>query len=172
MSVATKTGDKGETSLLSGERVPKDDLRVESYGSVDELNSFLGDAKHYVGIKEITEIIEDIQTDLFRVCAELADNSGKFEDVIKKSEVDKIGMILNKIESGVKLTGFVIPGNSPGSAKLDVCRSVCRRAERRIITLNREFQINPHLIQYINRLSDLLFIMARSIEKPKRVKKI
>ena len=167
MSIATKTGDKGSTSLLSVERVPKDDLRVEAYGSIDEFNSFLGNAKHSLNNKELKTLIKNIQRNLFRVCVELADSSGKFKNVIRKSEIEKLDEILNSIEKDVKLTGFVIPGNSPASANLDICRSVCRRAERRIITLNRTDKINEHLLKYINRLSDLLFIIARSVEDPK-----
>ena len=169
LSIATKTGDKGQTSLLSGEIVWKDDPRVESYGAVDELNSFLGDTKHFVKDKAIITIIEGIQHDLFRVCAELADSSGKFKNIIRKSEVDKLNEILEKYEKRIKLTGFIIPGNSPESAKLDICRSVCRRAERNVITLNNLSEVSSDLIKYINRLSDLLFILARSDEAPQYV---
>ncbi len=169
MSIATKTGDKGKTSLLSGERVWKDDPRVEAYGAVDELNSFLGDAKHTIKNGPLKKIIENIQKDLFRICAELADNSQKFNNVIGNSEIEILNELLEQYEKKIKLTGFIIPGNSPESAKLDLCRSVCRRAERKIITLNNISLISSELIKYINRLSDLLFILARSVEDPKYI---
>ncbi|MEN8154503.1 MAG: cob(I)yrinic acid a,c-diamide adenosyltransferase [Acidobacteriota bacterium] len=165
MSIATKTGDKGKTSLFSGERVWKDNERVEAYGTIDELNSFLGEAKHYVNKSGFKEIVEDIQKGLFRVCGELAAESKEFGNAVKEEDTEKLSKILFEIEKEIKLTGFVIPGNSPGSAKLDICRSVARRGERRVITLSRSKTVNEHLIQYLNRLSDLLFIMARAEEK-------
>ena len=165
MSIATKTGDKGKTSLFSGERVSKDNIRVEAYGTMDELNSFLGDAKHSVTSKGFRGILENIQRDLFRVCAELASSSGKVKDPVNGDDVDRLSEDLENMEKTMELKGFVIPGSSPGSAKLDICRSVTRRGERRIISLAKENEINGFLIKYVNRLSDLLFIMARVEEK-------
>lgn len=165
MSIATKTGDAGETSLFSGERVSKDNIRVEAYGTIDELNSFLGDAKHYCKTDGFKEIIVSVQTDLFRLCAELASSSGLVKDPIISDDVDRISENLKKMEQKMDLKGFVIPGNTPGSAKLDICRSVTRRGERRIISLAKENEVNKLLIKYVNRLSDLLFIMARLEEK-------
>jgi len=168
MSIVTKTGDKGETSLLSGERVPKDNLRVEAYGTLDELNSFLGDAKHYCSAEGFPGIIETVQSTLFRVCAELASESGGFENSITESEVDLMNQILTSMEEKMDLKGFVLPGNSPGSARLDICRSIARRGERRIISLSGKKKVDQTIIKYINRLSDLLFIMARIEEKTHR----
>ncbi len=165
MSIATKTGDKGMTSLFSGERVSKDNIRVEAYGTMDELNSFLGDAKHFVKTKGSFEMIEGIQKDLFRVCAELASTSGMVKDPVNSNDVDRLTEDLKNIEKMMNLKGFVIPGNSPGSAKIDICRSVSRRGERRIISLSKEEKINEFLMKFANRLSDLLFVMARSEEK-------
>lgn len=168
MSVATKTGDKGETSLLTGERVRKDDNRVEAYGTLDELNSFLGDAKHYCTAVNFREIIESIQTDLFKICAELASGSGSIGDQVTDSDVTNISNLLEKFEKKLELKGFVLPGNCPGSAKLDICRSVARRGERRIISLAQSAEVNRSIIKYVNRLSDLLFIMARFEEKEQK----
>lgn len=165
MSIATKTGDKGKTSLFSGERVNKDNIRVEAYGTMDELNSFLGDSKHYCTTKGFKGIIESIQSDIFRLCAELASNSMDVIDPIKGSDVDRLSKHLDDMEKTLDLKGFVIPGNSSGSAKLDICRSVTRRCERRIISLSGEKDINEMIIKYVNRLSDLLFIMGRVEEK-------
>jgi len=165
LSIATKTGDKGKTSLFSGERVSKDNIRVEAYGTMDELNSFLGDAKHYCETDGFEEIIVSVQTDIFRFCAELASSSGVVKKPMISDDVDRMTEILNEMEKKMDLRGFVIPGNSPGSAKLDICRSVARRGERRITALAKEYEINKFLIEYVNRLSDLLFIMARVEEK-------
>ncbi|MEN8222989.1 MAG: cob(I)yrinic acid a,c-diamide adenosyltransferase [Acidobacteriota bacterium] len=168
MSIATKTGDKGETSLFTGERVKKDDKRVEAYGTMDELNSFLGDAKHYCTTDDFMEIIESIQIDLFKVCAELASGSGFTGKQVTDADVDRISGLLEGIEKKLDLKGFVLPGNSPGSAKLDICRSVARRGERRIISLKESVDVNNPIIKYVNRLSDLFFIMARLEEKEQK----
>ncbi len=168
MSIATKTGDKGETSLLTGERVRKNDKRVEAYGTMDELNSFLGDAKHYCTTDSFKQLLESIQTDLFKVCAELASGSGSIGDQVTDSEVENISNLLVGMEKKLDLKGFVLPGNSPGSAKLDICRSVARRGEREIISLAESANINNSILKYVNRLSDLLFIMARVEEKEQK----
>ncbi len=165
MSIATKTGDKGKTSLFSGERVNKDNPRVEAYGTVDELNSLIGDAKHYCESEGFFEILESIQSDLFKICTELSSTSGKIGNLIDENFVNNISSLLIGFEKNVKLEGFVIPGNSPGSAKLDICRTVARRSERRIVTVNGNNNLNEFILKYINRLSDLLFIMARVEEK-------
>lgn len=165
MSIATKTGDKGKTSLFSGERVNKDNIRVEAYGTMDELNSFLGDAKHSCTTKGFKTIIESIQSDLFRLCAELSSSSMQVNDPMGSDDVERLSEHLITMERKMELKGFVIPGNTPGSAKLDICRSITRRGERRIISLSREGDINGMIIKYVNRLSDLLFIMARMEER-------
>ena len=165
MSIATKTGDRGQTSLFSGERVSKDNIRVEAYGTMDELNSFLGDAKHSCTTKGFKAIIESIQSDLFRLCAELSSSSMNVNDPIEGDDVERLSEHLEGMEKSMELKGFVIPGNTPGSAKLDICRSITRRGERRIISLSGEKDINEMVIKYVNRLSDLLFIMARVEEK-------
>jgi len=165
MSIATKTGDKGETSLFTGERVRKDDIRVEAYGVMDELNSFLGDAKHYCNQEGFKNIIEAVQSDLFRLCAELASSTGLTDNPIEEKDVERLSKNLFDIEKLITITGFVIPGNSQGSAKLDICRSVARRGERRIVSFSNREKLNPLVIQYVNRLSDLLFMMARKEEK-------
>ncbi len=161
MSISTKGGDRGKTGLWSGERTWKDDIRVEAYGTVDELNSFLGDAKHSISGNEMQSRIETIQNELFRVAGELASQSKQFVETISGKEVERITSWVHEYEKKVELTGFVVPGSTPASAKLDICRTVARRAERRIISLSRKDDISNDLIRYINRLSDLLFIMGR-----------
>ena len=164
MSISTKSGDKGKTSLWSGERVWKDDSRVESYGTIDELNSHLGEAKHHVSTTGILRIIEEIQIDLFRVAGQLASREKPFEQPVVIQDVDKLTDYVHDFEAKVELKSFVIPGSTIGSAKLDICRTVARRAERKIIALSRNENVSEELIQYVNRLSDLLYIIARTEE--------
>jgi cob(I)alamin adenosyltransferase len=165
MSITTKTGDKGETGLWSGQRIAKDDIRVESYGTVDELNSFMGEAKHYVKSEEVLKIIEQVQRDLFKVAGELATKDKKFIDSVTESEIEEMTSIIHDFESRVELKGFVLPGSTIQSAKLDICRTIARKAERRIVALSRNETIPPTVIKYVNRLSDLLYILARFEEK-------
>lgn len=165
MSISTKGGDKGMTSLWSGERVWKDDLRVEAYGTLDEFDAHLGEAKHYVKLEKIKLIIENIQNTLMKVMGELAAISKEFKSPITQDDVDYITDNVYEFESIVQLKGFVIPGNTLQSAKLDICRTIIRRAERSIIRLQRDQTIDPLVLQYVNRLSDLCFIMARMEEK-------
>lgn len=161
MSIITGKGDNGETSLWSGQRVSKDSLRVECYGTIDELNSFLGDAKHYLELDRVKNIIEEIQNDLFKVAAELACISKEYAKPIIEKDIEKITEYVHKFEKEINLKGFVIPGSTKGSAKLDICRTVARRAERLIVKLNKEEKLDSLILQYINRISDLLFILAR-----------
>jgi ATP:cob(I)alamin adenosyltransferase len=165
MSISTKGGDKGMTSLWSGERVWKDDTRVDSYGTLDELDAHLGEAKHYVKIEKIRDIIEVVQNTLMKVMGELAALSKEYLIPLSQEDVDFLTENVHYFEDLVQLKGFVIPGNTIQSAKLDICRTIARRAERRIISLQREHEIDPLILQYVNRLSDLCFIMARMEEK-------
>ncbi|KLO22671.1 ATP--cobalamin adenosyltransferase [Marinitoga sp. 1197] len=161
MSISTGGGDKGKTSLWSGERVPKNDLRVEAYGTIDELSAHLGEAKHYVKSYKVKNIINEIQNDLFKVAGELASKNKNFIQPITKEDGEKLTKYIKNFEEKVKLNGFVITGSTIESAKLDICRTIARRAERRIICVNDEDKVSEELLIYMNRLSDLLFIMAR-----------
>ena len=167
MSISTKTGDRGQTGLWSGERVWKDDIRVDAYGTVDELNSHIGEAKHYVESKNIFEILEQVQRELFKVGGQLATKNQEYSDPVLCTHVEKLTEWVHHFESLVELKGFVIPGSTVASAKLDICRTIARRAERNVITLARNEEVQGALIQYLNRLSDLLFIMARIEEEGK-----
>lgn len=162
MSITTKTGDFGETSLANGERVLKDNIRVQSYGTIDELNSFLGLAKHYLPDYE-REVVESIQKDLFRVAAELAKGE-KYVKLISDEDVERLTDLIHQYEEKIQLNSFVIPGETIPSAHLDVCRTITRRAERLVVTLNREEGVRQEIIKYLNRISDLLYIMARFLE--------
>jgi len=164
MSVSTKTGDKGETSLWTGERIKKNHLRVEAYGTVDELNSTIAEAKHLVKSEKVKKIIIEIQNDLFRVAGSLA-SIGDFAYPVQLEDVERITNYVYEFEQEVELTGFVIPGNTIQSAKLDTCRTIARRAERRIMSLAEKENVPEPVKKYVNRLSDLIYMMARFEEK-------
>lgn len=167
MTIYTKTGDKGSTSLFDNKRVAKDDIRVESYGTVDELVSFLGLAKNYVDCEEIYNIIQDIQNKLFTVASSLAtEDRDKIKYHIEEEDIkyleDNIDIYMEKLNHPSK---FIVPGSGKKSGHLHVCRTVCRRAERRIITLASHNEVDPILIKYVNRLSDLIYALARYLEE-------
>lgn len=167
MKIYTKTGDKGETSLYDGTRVNKDDIRVESYGTIDELDSALGFARNFVKDQEVVEIIFKIQRELFHVAAELA-TKDKTKDIYKVTEEDVVALeyIINKYMDKIpKVDKFIIPGTSMEAASLHLARTICRRAERRIITLQRADEVRDVLVKYVNRLSDTIYTIARYLEK-------
>jgi ATP:cob(I)alamin adenosyltransferase len=164
LSITTKGGDQGSTSLYTGERVLKSDLRVDAYGSLDELDAFISEAKHHIGDVEIKKLLLDTQNRLYRVMGELATPDGSYLMPICKEEVDAITDTIHLYEERVNLQGFVVPGSCIASAHLDICRTVARRAERRVIALAQASDVPPNLIKYVNRLSDFFFILARAIE--------
>lgn len=167
MVIYTKTGDKGKTSLFDNIRVSKDDIRVESYGTVDELGTFMGLAKNYVEDKEMYDYIESIQNKLFTVATNLAtEDSTKVAHYMVQEDIDKLEEIIDIYMGRLDdPTGFIVPGSSKKSAYLHVARTVCRRAERRIITLSGISMVDPLVIKYVNRLSDTLYAMARYSEE-------
>lgn len=165
MKIYTKRGDKGSTSLFDGIKVSKDNIRVESYGTVDELTSWLGLSKNYVDDKRVFKDIETIQKKLFSVAASLA--SSKINKTYKITEDDVKSlenMVDYYINNSKELTGFVTPGENKKSAYLHVTRTICRRAERRIISLSEIETIDLMLIKYVNRLSDVIYSMAIYLE--------
>ena len=165
MSIVTKTGDGGLTSLWSGERVRKDDPRVEAYGTIDELSSQLGLARHSARLPATLEAVESIQRDLVRVGGELASRGKPFGEPIGEADVDAVTEATRTLEERIVLRGFVLPGMTAGSAALDVARAVARRAERRVLSLAREVEVSPSLRIWLNRLSDWLFMLARAEEE-------
>ena len=164
MSIVTKGGDSGKTSLYSGERVFKDDLRVEAYGTLDELNAWISECRHHLPDSIYKDALREIQQNLSRCMGQLATKNGSFPEPISQNEVDNITELVYLLEKNLHFDGFVIPGGTPVSAKLDICRTVARRAERRIITLSHKEHIAPELLSYVNRLSDFLFALARFLE--------
>ena len=164
--IYTRGGDTGMTSLLDGTRVKKYDIRVESYGTVDELNSHIGFSYHFLDDATMKERLREVQRDLFGVAAELADPSGQYkanftEDTIKKLEkwIDESMALYDPAPK------FIVPGTNEASGAMHICRTVCRRTERLMVKLNDQSEINPILIKYINRLSDLLYTYGRYSEE-------
>ncbi|MBB6142927.1 cob(I)alamin adenosyltransferase [Silvibacterium bohemicum] len=168
MSIATKRGDGGQTGLAGGIRVSKSDLRVESYGSVDELNSFLGFARSICQNNEIAAWTEEIQRTLFRVGSALATppESKKKPPVVSTEDVDKLTDLVHKIEAteGI-LSDWSLPGGHTESAAYEVARTVCRRAERNVVRfIESGGVVQPEVIAYLNRLSDVIWLFGRLIE--------
>ena len=165
MKIYTKTGDKGQTSLYDGTRVDKDSIRVESYGTIDELNSYIGLCMHYINEDE-KKVLFNIQRDLFYIGSELATkNTEKLNKVVTDNDIKNLENIIDKYMGEAKgIDSFIIPGTSLASAHLHIARTICRRAERVIISLSKIEEVNPVLIKYINRLSDALYAIARYSE--------
>jgi cob(I)alamin adenosyltransferase len=168
MKIYTKTGDKGDTGLFGGGRVLKDHPRVEAYGDVDELNAFLGLARAAGVLPEIDEILVGVQRDLFSLGALLATpNQEKMKEHLTKARIgdDRIAELerfIDRCDAELEpLKAFIVPGGSEKAATLHVARTVCRRAERRVIHLRQGEEIPEIVVVYLNRLSDLLFTLAR-----------
>lgn len=164
--IYTKSGDNGTTGLISGDRVAKDSLRVEAYGSVDELNSTIGVAISQAVEPSLESTLLAIQSDLFDMGADLASPEHQPSPVpIPRTPIERVDALEKEIDRMddqlPELRQFILPGGSKAAAALHMARSVCRRAERRVITLSHHEPINPTIILYLNRLSDLLFTMAR-----------
>ncbi len=175
MGVYTRGGDKGETSLLGGVRVAKDTLRIEVYGTLDEATSTLGLARATTRHTDLCRDIIDLQGELIGVMAELASapgaetagKKGKVEiPAVQPAQIERLERQIDAYEEErIQLHHFVRPGGSPASAALDMARTIIRRAERRLITLSREEEVNQNTIKYLNRLSDLLYVLARIDEQ-------
>lgn len=163
MGIVTKTGDGGETSLWSGERVEKDSLRVNSFGMVDELSAFLADAKHLDLAPGSKEMIASVQRDLFKAAASLASNAPP-RDPVTAGDVLRLEEEVTRFEAKIGLKGFVVPGAVPESSRLDICRTIARRAERAAVALSHAESVDANVLCYLNRLSDLLFMLARNEE--------
>lgn len=165
MKIYTRQGDKGHTSLFGGERVQKNCPRAAAYGSIDELNALLAMAKNLCRSEEIKGILLALQNELFKIGTDLATKLSARSRVsrIKMEDWQKLESEIDRLDKNLPpLRDFILPGGLSGAACIHLARSVCRRAERRIVTLMQaEDDINPELLRYVNRLSDLLFVMAR-----------
>jgi cob(I)alamin adenosyltransferase len=168
--IYTRGGDQGMTSLLDGTRVKKYDLRVECYGTIDELNSYIGFARHFIENSLMVERLREAQRDLFAISGELADPSGKYTAGFDDGTVKKLEAWIDQaLELYDPAPKFIVPGSNKGSGATHIARAVCRRAERLLVELNDRASVNPLLIQYLNRLSDLLYAYARYTEECQEV---
>jgi cob(I)alamin adenosyltransferase len=164
--VYTRTGDDGMTGLAGNQRVPKDSARIESYGTVDELSSVLGAALACGLDQSLAAAVGRIQNELFHLgsdlCVREEDKVHLKVPVIEDRHVQALEDLLDELTAELgPLANFILPGGSPGAAQLHVARTVCRRAERHLVALSRQEAIGPHVLPYVNRLSDALFVMAR-----------
>lgn len=166
MKIYTKTGDAGETSLYGGQRVLKNIVRVETYGTVDECNAVLGLAAGLMDDPEAKAVVTRIQGELFEVGADLATPLEQGETVprVRPEETAQLEAEIDRFEEELEpLRHFILPGGSPGGAMLHQARAVCRRAERHLVTLEASENVNPEVGRYLNRLSDHLFVLARLV---------
>lgn len=166
--VYTKTGDEGTTSLVGGVRVKKTNSRIEAYGTVDELSADLGLLASFMKDGPDKNVIYRIQRNLFTVCSYLATDKTKTQlapsYTLDPAEVEALEKEIDKILAEIpQQTGFILPGGSHVAAYAHVCRTVCRRAERRIFFLAESTELDPEVLQYMNRLSDYLFVLARKL---------
>ena len=175
--VYTRTGDKGETALVGGKRVPKDSPRIDAYGTIDELNSVVGLARVFneesleaaEGHRFLDEVLCRVQDELFDLGSELATPPEFFKEGmyrVSESEIDRIEKSIDRCQKDLEpLKSFILPGGGRIGAYLHQCRTVCRRAEREILRLSRSEEINSCVLKYVNRLSDLFFVLSRWIAK-------
>ena len=169
MSIATKHGDKGDTGLIGGARVSKADVRVEAYGTVDELGAAMGFARSICEDAEVRELTKSIQRELFTVAGAVASPKGGQESVttyVSPEMVEALTAHVTRIEATEGLlSDWSLPGDHAAAAAYDVARTVCRRAERCVVRLvETGAEVNPHVVPYLNRLSDLLWLMGRLLE--------
>jgi cob(I)alamin adenosyltransferase len=174
--IYTKTGDKGTTGLIGGTRVPKNDIRLEAYGTIDELNSYIGLLRSYVP-DEQAELLINVQNQLFKIGSYLATDaevsdfrSGiKFEDV----RIEELEKEMDMMEQELpELTGFILPGGHEAVGVCHVARTVCRRAERRVLSMSGQDETDTFVMRYLNRLSDFLFVLSRYLSNFFRVEEI
>lgn len=170
MKIYTRTGDKGQTGLLGGERVAKDDARIEAYGTVDELNSHVGLLRAWAG-QEHDELLASIQQLLFTIGSHLASSNEAERErfqlpPITETDIERLEQAMDFMDKELEpLRSFILPGGHPVVAQAHICRTVCRRAERRVVSLSATTAVQPELIRYLNRLSDLFFVLARQLGK-------
>ncbi|PWT98057.1 MAG: ATP:cob(I)alamin adenosyltransferase [Bacteroidetes bacterium] len=176
--IYTKTGDKGTTSLIGGTKVPKSDLRIEAYGNVDELNSFIGYCRDVLLDEKLRELLKEIQDRLFTIGSALACDPEKEPKLripdLKESDVTLLENEIDRMNDGIPpMKSFVLPGGHTTISFLHITRCVCRRTERSVVRLSKEeSEIEPLIIKYLNRLSDYLFVLARYTAYSMKVEEI
>lgn len=166
MKLYTKTGDKGQTGLIGGTRVPKNDIRIEAYGTIDELNSFIGLLTTYPIHDRDVRFLRLIQNNLFTIGSYLATDTSKTElqqaSILKSGSIEQIEKEIDRIDAKLPvLSSFVLPGGSHRGALSHVCRTIARRAERRILDITEFYTVDNQIIVYVNRLSDYFFAISR-----------
>lgn len=165
MKIYTKKGDQGETGLLGGTRVPKYDMRIEAYGTVDELNSHLGILGDMGASQSMLPLIRNIQHQLFNIGSHLANDPENSKFSLPEIPTDAVEVLENSIdkmnESLPDLANFILPGGHPANSRAHVARCVCRRAERRVVELHAHAEVSTIILTYLNRLSDWLFVFSR-----------
>ena len=164
MKIYTKTGDQGETGLMGGKRLRKNALRIAAYGNVDELNAYLGVCRTVNTDAKLESILHGLQQELFALGADLSTPLDEKHQVprVKKNQVEQFERWIDELDAALNpLRNFILPGGTQAAAHLQVARAVCRRAERSIVALEAAEPISEHTVKYVNRLSDLLFVMAR-----------
>jgi cob(I)alamin adenosyltransferase len=170
VKIYTRTGDSGDTSLFGGERVSKSEPRVAAYGDVDELGAWLGLVRSTADDPQIASMIDDLQRDLFAVGARLADPAHRIAERVSKAaigagDIERLEQWIDQLDAELPaLKKFILPGGAAAGASLHVARTVCRRAERSIVALGRD-AVEPEILVYMNRISDLLFVMARAVNR-------
>jgi len=166
MKIYTKTGDKGDTSLFGGSRVGKEHQRIEAYGTVDELNAFIAQLMHQLDDSGQSELLREVQKRLFTIGSILAADPSKELPVpdIREADIQALENAMDNMEVSLEpLRTFILPGGSAANSSAHICRTVTRRAERRVIALHRTDHVPEIVIRYLNRLSDYFFILSRYI---------
>ncbi len=166
LKIYTKTGDAGQTALFGGRRLPKNHHRIEAYGTVDELNSNMGMLRDLTTDAYFSDLLKTIQDRLFRMGANLASDPEKHftPPDIQPADIELLEQEIDKMEETLPpLKNFILPGGHPAVSQSHIARCVCRRAERMVVAINQEEEVDPMVLKYLNRLSDFLFVLARKL---------
>ncbi|OAV45563.1 cob(I)yrinic acid a,c-diamide adenosyltransferase [Lewinella sp. 4G2] len=173
MKIYTKTGDKGQTGLYSGKRIPKFHARVEAYGTVDELNAFLGALRDQVKQENLKAELLEQQHHLFALGAALADDRPGEAYQLPADAATNLEVFMDRMDDDLpKMTHFILPGGSPVLSSCHVCRTVCRRAERRVVELADTTSVDQSVLIYLNRLSDYFFVLSRHLAQVNKIEEI
>ena len=175
MKIYTRAGDHGTTALFGGGKVSKSEFRICAYGTLDELNALLGLVRSGEVPQAIDEVLSLLQNQLFDLGAELANpnSAGQADDLLQENDVVALEHVIDRFEADLpELRTFILPGGSPAAAALHLARCVCRRAEREIVALGEEATVRETVLKYVNRVSDLLFVLARSANAAAGVKDV
>jgi cob(I)alamin adenosyltransferase len=173
--IYTKTGDGGETGLFGGKRIPKDDLRIEAYGTIDELNALVGGLADRLPGDDDRAFLREIQADLFVIGSHLAKDPDKNLPLpdLPLPRIEAMEAAMDHLDESLPpLKNFILPGGHPIVSYAHLARCVCRRAERRVVSLSRDADVDPDIVRYLNRLSDYLFVLARSLSSQLGVEEI